>query len=61
MARQFELCSNSFSDNRATIPEGMARLSGESSNALFEVLEDWEHQLKAIEEDIPSDIEGPTP
>ena len=31
--------------------EGMARLEGNSSNALFETLQDWEHQLKHSEID----------
>jgi len=32
----------------------MAELEGVTSNSLFEVLEEWESQLKAIEMDIPS-------
>jgi len=35
----------------------MARLDGEDSNALFEVLADWNHQLKHLK----SDLRGPKP
>ena len=35
----------------------MARLEGESSNALFETLEDWDHQLKHAD----IDFEEPQP
>ena len=51
MARPFELSSNS-SDIEAAIFYGkMARLEGETSNALFETLADWDHQLKAADID----------
>lgn len=39
----------------------MVLLEGESLNTIFQTLADWEHQLKALEADIPSDLEGPTP
>lgn len=39
----------------------MVLLEGESLNSLFDTLADWENQLKAIEEDIPSDMGGPAP
>jgi len=32
----------------------MAELEGVTSNSIFEVLEEWESHLKAIEVDIPS-------
>lgn len=35
----------------------MVHFEGETSNALFETLEDWEHQLKHLD----SDDLGPTP
>ena len=30
-------------------------------NTLFQTLADWEDQLKALEADIPKEIEGPVP
>lgn len=35
----------------------MVELDGESSDELFAVLEDWDHQLKAAD----IDLEGPQP
>lgn len=37
----------------------LAHPEGKSSNALFETLSGWEHQLKALENDIRNDLEGP--
>jgi hypothetical protein len=39
----------------------MVRLNAEESNSLFQELADWEHQLKALEDDIPREFEEPTP
>jgi hypothetical protein len=39
----------------------MVRLNAEESNALFQELSDWEHQLKALEDDIPREFEELTP
>jgi len=36
----------------------MAETEGDFSNYLFDELADWEHQLKALEDDIPG-IVGP--
>jgi len=36
----------------------VVRPGGETSNSLFEVLEDWEEQLKHVDFD---ELEGPTP
>lgn len=33
--------------------ENLARPGEETSNALFEVLGDWEHQLKAVRHELP--------
>lgn len=53
MARFIEQGSNEFLDEGATISEKeMARLDGESSNALFEDLADWNEQLKHIDFDM---------
>ena len=38
--------------------DGMARPPGESSNAIFEELKDWEHQLKSLNVDFDK-LEGP--
>jgi len=46
------------------VREKMARLTGESSNALFEILEDWNEQLKHLEiaePDLQDDFGGPQP
>lgn len=37
----------------------MARLEGNSSNALFETLQDWEHQLKHSEIDFKAISQKP--
>jgi len=39
----------------------MVLLEGESLNSLFQELADWEHQLKALEKDIPYNWEEPAP
>ncbi len=39
----------------------MVPLEGKKLNALFQTLADWEVQLKALEADIPKDLEGPQP
>jgi hypothetical protein len=39
----------------------MVLLEGESLNSLFQELADWEDQLKALEETIPSEWEEPAP
>ena len=39
----------------------MVLLEGDNLNSLFRTLADWEDQLKALEADIPKEIEGPTP
>ena len=39
--------------------EGVARLEGNSSNALFETLQDWEHQLKHSEIDFKAISQKP--
>jgi len=39
----------------------MVLLEGESLNTIFQELTDWEHQLKALEQDIPIDWEEPSP
>jgi hypothetical protein len=41
----------------------MARLEGETSNALFETLEDWENQLKQADQELRTlkrDHRGPS-
>jgi len=38
----------------------MVHLEGDSLNSLFQELADWEHQLKALESDIPKEWEEPT-
>lgn len=47
------------------LKEKMVPLTGESLNTLFQELADWEHQLKALEADIPHeferDVEEPAP
>jgi len=43
--------------------ERMARLEGETSNALFETLEDWETQLKQADQELKrhkTDYRGPS-
>jgi hypothetical protein len=58
MARLIEQSSNGFLNEGATISKKeMARLEGESSNDFFEILEDWNEQLKHID----FDIEEPRP
>jgi hypothetical protein len=39
----------------------MVPLAGESLNTIFQELADWEHQLKALEQDIPIEWEEPSP
>jgi hypothetical protein len=39
----------------------MVRQNAEESHEQFQELADWEHQLKALEDDIPREFEEPTP
>jgi len=34
---------------------------GEALNTIFQELADWEYQLKALEQDIPINLEEPSP
>lgn len=41
--------------------ENLVPPAGESLNTIFQELADWEHQLKALEQDIPIEWEEPSP
>ncbi len=51
MVHLIEHSSNGFFVEGTAIPEEMARLEGEISNNIFEILEDWNEQLKHIDFD----------
>ena len=48
LAHPFEHSSNSCLNEGDNFLKKMARPGGETSNELFEVLEDWDHQLQHI-------------
>jgi len=52
MVHLIEHSSNGFFVEGTAIPEEMARLDRESSNAIFDALEDWNEQLKHIDFDM---------
>tara|TARA_R110002049_G_scaffold222234_2_gene393860 strand:+ start:378 stop:587 length:210 start_codon:yes stop_codon:yes gene_type:complete len=47
--------------DRFALRSDVVLLEGESLNSLFEELADWEHQLKALEENIPIEWEELSP
>lgn len=53
IARPFEPCSNSFLKEGDHFQEEMARIEEDTSNALFDNLRDWEHQLKHVDRPNP--------
>ena len=60
IAHRLELRSTLNLDGGDAIPEGMAHPGVETSNALFEELADWEHQLKHLDTDL-LEPEPPSP
>lgn len=58
MARPFEPCSNHYLNGGGHLLKQMARPGGETSNALIDVLPDWNEQLKhsKFDFDDPDDV-----